>query len=361
MITEVDLRVATVFLLLSAIVWLALGPLAAPAQAAPGKAALLPALASKPQVTDLDKETARQAYADVERLWGAGDLAGALTHADVAFRAVPNASTAILRATILDALAQPCDAFAALLVASDLGPTPEERAALGEQLPRQGALCTPRMAWATVSVVPPDAEVTVDGATFRAPRTVGLPLGEHAVRVAAPGYEPLEATLGADAVGPIEARYQLQLEPIPTALETPPEPPRPDPVVADPVVVAKAPPEDAPGPRLLPWFLIGGGAAALGTAVGMHVWAVDAADQTSRYAQPVEGLSDDQRKARFDQANEDMKLRGTLAYVFYGVGGAAVVAGTVLLFVDPWAEGDALAVRPMAAPGVSGLTVQGSF
>ena len=329
------------------------------ARAAPEERVLLPDLPKKPQVTDADKATAKEAYAAVEDAWSAGDLAKALQSADEAFRAVPNASTAILRATVLGELKRPREAFKALLVASDLDPTPQERAAIAEGLAKHGVALPSPMGWARVAVEPPDAEVLVDGVRFRAPRTVGLALGDHAVHVSAPGSVPADATLSVPAAGEVEARFRLEQEPV---LPVAPDPP-PVIVPSDEPIVTEREPAAGRGTPVLPWVLVGGGAALIATGGGMHAWAIQAADDTSKYANTVEGLSDDDRKKKFDQANDDMKLRGTLAYVFYGVGGAAAVAGAVLLILDAVESDDApVAFSPTAFPGGGGgILVRGGF
>ncbi len=61
------------------------------------------------------KATARAAYEEASRRYESGDLEAALDAAGEAYRAVPNASTALVRATILEAMKRPCDALGASL------------------------------------------------------------------------------------------------------------------------------------------------------------------------------------------------------------------------------------------------------
>jgi len=334
-----------------------------PARAVGERAALLPDLPPAREVSEADRAAAKRAYADVARAWGESDLPAALGYADEAFGAVPNASTAILRATILEALKRPEEAFSALLVASDLGPEPDERPKIDAGLATHGAALSPPMGWARVVVEPEGAEVTVDGVTFAAPRTIGLAVGAHAVRIAAAGCQPVTATLEVPAPQAVLASYRLAAEPAPV------EPPAPEPEPA-PLIIAPEPGPDltvrsggeSPWSPVLPWTLLGGGVALVAVGGGMHGWAIQAADDTSKYANPVEGLSDADRKSRFDQANEDMRLRGTLAYVFYGVGGAAAVTGAVLLILDAVDdEPAAVGVLPSGQGGAAGLQVLGRF
>lgn len=333
-------------------------------QAAAVKSVILPDLPDRAERSDADKAAAKRAYGEVEQAWGRGDLGSALGSADEAFRAVPNASTAILRATVLGAMNRPDEAFAALLVASDLGPTPEERTAIDQGLAQHGAALAPPAGWARVTVEPGAADVTIDGVRLRAPRTVGLTVGAHALHIAAPGYGPQDVTLDVPAVQAVAADYRLVPEPAPPV--EPPPAPEPD---AVPLVEPQPGPEvtvrsdsGSPWSPVLPWVLLGGGVALVATGGGMHAWAVQAADDTSKYAEPVAGLSDDERRSRFDQANEDMQLRGTLAYVFYGVGGAAAVTGAVLLILDATrAEPAPVAVLPSGEGGAAGLQVLGRF
>ena len=104
----------------------------------------------------------------------------------------------------------------------------------------------------------------------------------------------------------------------------------------------------APGPplwrRAVPWTMVGSGVAVLATAVGLHVWALDAAKATDRYGQPISGMADEQRRARFVSANSAMLVRGRAAFALYGVGGAMAAGGAVWLILDH--------IRPMPV-GVS--------
>jgi hypothetical protein len=329
-----------------------------PAPAAGDGAVLLPVLPPPAEITDEHRETATRAYADVERAWGEGDLEAALAAADESFAAVPNASTAVLRATVLAAMGRPAEAFAALLVASDLDPRPDERAAVAQGLATHGGTLAAPMGWARIVVDPPDAVVTLDDVAFRPPRTVGLSLGTHAVRVVAPGYQAVDATIEVLAAAAVDARYSLA--PTPAAPPLDPAAPPLDPA-STPVLHAR-PPGGGGGLGVAGWALVGGGVAIAAAGGGMHAWALQAADDTSKYAPPIAGLDDAERERRFDRANEDMKLRGTLAYVFYGVGGAAAVTGAVLLILDAGqGEPSGVAILPGAVDGAAGLHVLGRF
>lgn len=322
-----------------------------------GPAPRIPALPDRDALGADARATAARAYEEASRRYGAGDSTGALPFADEAFHAVPNASTAVIQATILADLARPSEAFDALLVAADLDPTPEELTFIREGLAQHGPACVPPLGWARVAVAPDAARWTVDGAPAAGTRTVGLTAGEHLVVVEAAGFAPDTRTVTVRAGE--EATLALTLTALPTpvpVVEVPPPVVEPPPVVAHPAAAA------SPWSPVLPWTLLGGGVAVALTGVGMHVWAMEAADDTSTYGSPVEGMSDDVRRKKFEDADDAMQLRGTLAYVFYGVGGAAAVAGSVLLILDatrPVPSG--VAVSPLALPGGAGVSVGGGF
>ena len=355
------LAVASLLLLL-----LTLG--AALVEAEPSPVLLIPERPAQRAVTDDDRARAARSYEEVQRRYGDGDLPGALAAADEAFRAVPNASTALIRATILGGQGRHREAFAALLVALDLEPTAEEQELIRRGLAEHGPACTPPLGWARFAVEPADARITVAGVAVPVGSAFGIAEGTHDVRVEREDYEPLDRVLAIRAGGETTAAFTVARLPDPAAVDGTVAAGRDlgmeaVPPAAEPVVVATGERSWA-RKKLASWILIGSGAALLGVGAGMHVWALDAADETTRYSGPIVGMTDEDRQRRYDQANDDMKLRGTLAYVFYGVGAAAAVTGVVLLFIDTDRSGsDAAAwhVVPSGGPSGGGLVLQGTF
>ncbi len=356
------IRISCVALML----WVGFAPAASAAAgpAARASSVLVPELPTRATPDAAALGEAKRAYEAANRRFGAGDLSGALGEAELAYRALPNASTALARATILAELDRPRDAFELLLVAADLDPTADERTLIEAGLSRQGAACAPPLHWVRLAVTAPrPAAVTVDGVAVAVPRTLGLTAGGHRLRASAPGALALDTVLDPTTLGESH-RAAFELRAVPASSDAPPP---------SAAVDAAAPPQPNRLPGILGWSLVGGGVALLAVGGGMHAWAAAAADDTERYAAPIPNLPEDTRRQRFEQANDDMKLRGTVAYVCYGLGGAAAVAGATLLVLDATrpelfrvgsrSRGGALRVPvvPAAAPGGAGLVWRGAF
>jgi len=217
--------------------------------------------------------------------------------------------------------------------------------------------------------------VTVSGVAFRSPRTVGLQEGQHPVTIRAADREGVEASLKILGGRNSAAQYVLKAVvrprvaappgdvPAPVALP----PPTPSPAAAPSRVELPTtvhPTTSSPRwKRTAGWSLLGAGVALAAVGVGMNVWAIDAADATSRYANPVDGLTEAERERRYNSAESDMKTRGYSAYALYGIGGAAAVAGIVLVVLDATSPHDPppVALLPTAMPGGAGLFLNRPF
>ncbi|MEZ4267642.1 MAG: PEGA domain-containing protein [Myxococcota bacterium] len=158
---------------------------------------LLPDLPETGRATDSDRADARAAYEDATEAYGAGKLDDALEAAERAWTALPNASTALIRATILGDLKRDRDAFEAYLQAADLSPAPEETALIDSGLAKHGPRVSPAMGWATVRSTPSGADAILDGYEFRTPRTVGVSAGKHELELVADGFSPIKVTITA--------------------------------------------------------------------------------------------------------------------------------------------------------------------
>ncbi|GMV41678.1 MAG: hypothetical protein AMXMBFR64_33940 [Myxococcales bacterium] len=283
---------------------------------------------------------AEAAYARVEQYHGAGDLAGALAAADEAWAAVPNASTALLRATILAGQGRHAEVVAAALQAADLDPTFEEMALVEEHLRRSAAATVPPLGWARLQTTPAGATLTVGGHRLTAPRTIALSEPIEVV-AEAPGHAPSTTR--------VTPRPGAEVSTL-IALAQAPQEPRPAPVVA-----GKPAP---PSPRVLEWTLIGAGGAMIAAAVGLHVAALDASEDAGRYAAPVTGMTDEERRSRWEDADSSMRAYGYSAYALYGVGAASAITGVALFFAT---GDDDTAVAPLATPGGAGFVLSGCF
>ncbi len=352
--------------------WLSLMAVLAGAGPVLAQSVVIPRL-PRVHVPSADQQTrAERAYDEARRRYQKGDLPGALSNADEAWEAVPNASTALIRATILAKMKRHDDAFAALLVGLDLDPTDRERDLIENALANNGPLCSPPLGWVRVEVTPAGARVEVAGKTFDAPRTIGLPAGSHALRISATGHERIDDSLDLRAGRSTRAKYRLTAAAAPArepaaAVALAPVAPRPVPaetaeapdLAREPVVRASVRPAWR---KALPWTVLGTGVAAIAVGAGLHAWALDAVHDTEKYGQPIAGMTDAERKVAFDRANDHMKTRGNAAIAMYCVGGAAVAGGVAWLVVDAVkGKKGGTAVVPAIDGETVGVAVAGRF
>lgn len=147
--------------------------------------------------------------------------------------------------------------------------------------------------------------------------------GPHTVRVEHPKAPQAEVEVTVEAGATATAQVALEAG------------------VAPPVLTA-APVAPPPASSPWPWVVMGSGVAVVGGGAVLSFLALDARDEAEA---AVPGSAQDDAVDLFEQ-------RRTLSYVAYGVGGAAVVTGIVLLFVggddDPQA-----AVAPGGPMGVT--------
>ena len=96
-------------------------------------------------------------------------------------------------------------------------------------------------------------------------------------------------------------------------------------------LVLDRPPPPSPSYDGLGWGLVAGGAAfAIGGTVAWFLMQ-DARDDMAAVAEPSATLSDDQRHTRYLDARGDKRTLEALAWTGWGVGAAALTAGTLLL------------------------------
>lgn len=198
-----------------------------------------------------------------------------------------------------------------------------------------------RPAALSVEASVPGARVLIDGRFLGvAPlHDVARPAGAAALRVEAPGHLPFERTL-ALAEGSTE-RVFATLAAVPaTAPEAPPAP------------------TAAHDLRVWGWVGVGAGAALLATAVGLHVGAAFRAEDAGAIPSGQPQLAIDRAHAAI---RDDVEGLQTGAWVLYGVGGAAAIAGVVLLAVEPAPARGAVALTALPVPGGLGAAAVGHF
>jgi hypothetical protein len=125
---------------------------------------------------------------------------------------------------------------------------------------------------------------------------------------------------------------------------------------ADGTMMVSTPVASETPSRILEWTLIGSG-VTLGLTGGMFngLGYSKNEDLHSRYGDSSKYPDSDQAKALYDEAKaEEVRPMEIAAYAFYGIGGAAIVAGIVSWAVrDPEAKGGSTAftISPFATPG----------
>lgn len=347
---------------------------AAPPEAGDDAArAWVPALPEARELTDRDRAQVTRAYGQASEAFGKRRYATALKHADKAFAIAPNASTALIRATVLERLDRPREAVEALLVARDLGPTEGEREAIEAALGAHGSALG--LVWIEVRGAPAGVSVAIGDARVvgGGPRTVALPVGVHDATAEADGYRAarvaLEARLDAAAAPLAAASGEASARVGPGAVVTFTLAEE----VEAPSVVVAPPGEDAGGSALGGdgtgggvdgrWVLIGGGLGVVAVGVVTHILAAGEASEADRWARPRDGVSESARRANYDAAVDAKGGLEAASWVLYGVGAAAAAVGVVLLALDgtPEAGRADVEVAPWAAPGAAGLTLDARF
>ncbi len=308
-------------------------------------AVLAPPLPERREPNWAEESAAQRAYAETQRLFEEGDLEGALKAGEETFALVPNASTALVVTTILLELKRGCDAFAVLLIASDLDPTDDEREAINAEMGVQGIRCKPQRGWARIKIEPAGARVLLAGTEVPADRTIGVVRGTHEIEVSAEDHEPTKGLIKVKAGRLATASFKLKHAPKP----------KPEPVPATVGQGADGGPEagvevEAEGPsETLVWGLIGGGGAMVLGGLTFHILAMDAASDADGYRSAVAGESAREQKDRvgkYNDAKDSASTRSIVAYGLYGVGAAAAGVGTWLLLQGTGA-GDAAHVVPL--------------
>lgn len=331
------------------------------AAADPGPAVILAAPRADARAPDdaaIDR--ARQAYDEASRAFYGGRLDEALTLAIVAWEAVPNASSALIVATVLAEQARPCDVLPFLLAGLELEPPSGEAAQIDALWTEQGPRCAPGYGWLALSAAAPDAWLDVGGARHALPLALGLPAGSWPLRAGADGHDPNTHTF---AVTPGRGRHaEVALAERSAVPDTPPDAPAPvepaSPIARGPDLDATLATDDTLG-----WGLVIGGAAATvacGVLAGLAVAEADAGDQLVAGASNPPTASD---RAALDASNAHARRLEVGAWVAGGVGLAALIAGAALLATSPDAtvDGAASGLRLDPRPGGATLTFGGRF
>jgi hypothetical protein len=295
--------------------------------------------------TDADFARAKASSADANTAFGEGDIRGALSHAEAAYRAYSNASTAMQMATIYSKTNKDRSAFKWYLLARNHNPTEAVISSIEDALKAHGGKA--KLGVVRVETTPKDAKVDIDGG---AGVTVGgayfgVSFGEHEIVVSAPKHSAANLAVKVSK-GSIQT-LKAQLKPV--------------------VAEVKKPKEVESASIALPLGLIIGGVVAAGAGAGLHLWGLGAdselADQNGKWT--AQGLSNEESLARFDGFAGDASTGSTVAFVLYGVGAAAIVTGAVIWALqgsDSGGDGKVdVVVAPAFIPAGGGLTLGGTF
>lgn len=325
-------------------------PAPPPERPEPMRTVWLPERPAAREVTRRLQQRAERAYAEARRAYQRGRYDAALQHADAAFRTIPNSSTALIRATILAALALDADAFDAYLLALDLDPTPEEAELASAGLARHGA--TLGRGWVALTPTPKGAAVELAGASWHGRRAVGLAPGHYVAHVRADGKAPARVELVIEAGQGVVREVKLAA-------------PAPGPVVAGsgaelpggaPAALVAEGEEAGASPAGL--ILTIGGGVLMAVGAGTHLAAASAASDADRAAR-ASGATDAARRARYDDAVERKDSLETASWVLYGVGAALVATGIVVLVTADEAPG--AEVVPVVGPDGAGARLRLGF
>lgn len=195
----------------------------------------------------------------------------------------------------------------------------------------------------TVLSMPVGAVVMIDGrAVGVTPFTSDLALGKHRVSLRHPGHREASHDVSLTPSGPGELSANLEQEQAPATT------PSPMPVSTDPR------PNRDDGRRfgVAPWLIAGAGVASLAGALGFEL-------ARRAHEDSAEGAPD---QPTFKEKTDAMERDKTTARVLAGVGGALVVTGSVMLFLNRQTS-DSSAPRVAFGCTYSGCTAsaRGSF
>jgi len=188
--------------------------------------------------------------------------------------------------------------------------------------------------------------------------------GKHTVRAEAPGYEPrsVEVDVGADGG---TARMEITLVAVAPVKETAGGSKAPG-GVGGSAVISK-PAEGNKPSRAAEWVLIGSGLALGVTGAVFHGLGYSRNEELdAEYSDASKHPYGPDAKEAYDAAYDDeVRPKQIAAYVLYGVGGAALLAGIVTYAVrDPGKAEEhrsGLTVMPMGLPGGGGAMMTFEF
>lgn len=320
-------------------------------------ALVIPNLPTSKTPSASDEKRAQTSYGQAYEAYGNGNAEEALRYAERAFSALPNASTALIRATILQGLERNREAFEAYLVAADLNPVPDELQLIDQGLAATGAALAPAMGWVSFKTTPAGARVSLGEGSFKAPRTVGLPAGQHFFNIQSPGFVGTQGNVSVSAGRGSNLSFALATEQRQQAVvQTAPTQVAQAPVQAPPArtataVTAAALPEKS---QALAYSMMSlGGASLLGGVV-----VLSGVQGTVDEAETFQGRNEQ----RYNDLIAEAQSSQVTGFILLGVGAGALGYGIYDMMSAP--EGEATAQwKATALPiyGGGAVVLSGSF
>jgi tetratricopeptide (TPR) repeat protein len=193
----------------------------------------------------------------------------------------------------------------------------------------------------SVASVPPGATVLIDGQPMGVtPWTGELPPGSHTATLQLRGYHDISKRFELRPDRALDVSLALQSEdnpeeqePEPANLQTPAERRRPE------LSKPRAPPasDRRPAPAgisIMTWATLGAGVAALGASAGFEALRREAEDEARNHPTQLGAL----------ETYQTMESHQLTSRILLGVGSAAIVTGTLLLYFDLARGADAASV-----------------
>lgn len=196
---------------------------------------------------------------------------------------------------------------------------------------------------------PDIASVRIDDeqvSELEAKEPVWLDPGPHVVTATAPGFKPYRSDVTIRERETEELAIALEPEPVSTPPPRPPLPPPPSP--------PPLPPSPSHARAIAGWSLVGLGGAlgvAMATSLVVRETSIASINDACKMGCPIA------RKSELEQTRERALIVGPLAAVFGSVGGAAIVAGAILILTEP----KQTAVSAWIGANVAGLMVARRF
>lgn len=337
---------------------LALTLLGATSQRASAQVVIAPSLPTTTTPTDAQKARTRKAYDKARQAYQRRRYKEALRWAKTAWATTPNASTALIVATIYGVMNKPCESLEYLLLSNDLGPGDDERSRIVSSLAQQAPRCDPRtpLGWLVVQPVPAAATIRVAGVVLEGRRTIAISEGHYEVRFSGEGLIPtaieVDVVRGAGAVAAARLQKAPVEEPAPgidksgrVAGRLIAEAGRRLPLArADPLPTREV-------DRTAAWSLLATGGVLLaggGVLFGVAVGAVDDANELAAQPPGTPGREDAYNRAADRAQNFEIA-----AWVTGGLGLALALSGTILALT---AEPEDVRVAPAVSSQGAGLT-----